>query len=106
MAQAIGEFELLVLMAVLRLGAGAYAPSVREELERRTRRTIARGAVYITLDRLETKGLVTSRVVDAPGAARPRRFYPVAPKGVRAVKRALAAVEVMRQGLEPLLGKA
>lgn len=105
MAQAIGEFELLLLMAVLRLGQNAYAPAVRDELERRTGRAVARGAVYITLDRLETKGLVTSRMGDVDGAARPRRFYQVAPKGVRAVKRALAAVEVMRQGLEPLLGK-
>ena len=102
---AIGEFELLILMAVLRLGSGAYAPAVRDELERRTGRAVARGAVYITLDRLETKRLLTSRVDDGEGS-RPRRYYQVAPKGVRAVKRALAAVEQMREGLEPLLGKA
>ena len=80
----IGEFELLILMAVLRLGPGAYAPAVRDELERRTGRTVARGAVYITLDRLETKKLLSSRVNDEEGS-RPRRYYQVAPRGVRAV---------------------
>ena len=103
---AVGEFELLILMAVLRLGQGAYAPAVRDELEQRTGRAVARGAVYITLDRLETKGLLTSRVGDAGAGSRPRRFYQVPPKGMRAVKRALRAVEQMREGLEPLLGKA
>ena len=105
MAAAIGEFELLILMAVLRLGGDAYAPAVRDELERRTGRAVARGAVYITLDRLETKRLLTSRVEEGEGP-RPRRYYQVAPKGVRAVKRALSAVEQMREGLDPILARA
>jgi PadR family transcriptional regulator, regulatory protein PadR len=102
----LGEFEVLILLAILRLGDTAYPPAVREEIESRARRTVQRGAVYVTLDRLESKGLLLSRVdVAESPAGRPRRFYRVSPKGLRAVKRALAAVERMRLGLEPLLGE-
>lgn len=104
---AIGEFEVLILMAVLRLEQEAYPPRVRAEIEQRTGRTVARGAVYITLDRLETKGLLASRLGGAPDeGGRPRRYYQVSAKGVRAVRRTLSALEQMRAGLEPILGKA
>jgi DNA-binding PadR family transcriptional regulator len=110
---ALGEFETLVLLAVLHLGDDAYPPAVRSEIERRTRRAVARGAVYVTLDRLEAKRLLTSAVIQGSqvgsnpaGGGRPRRFYHVAPKGLRAVKRALDAVERMRAGLEPVLERS
>ena len=106
LAQLLGEFEVLILLAVLRLtDDAAYPPAVRTEIERRAGRSVQRGAVYVTLDRLESKRLLTSRV-DAAGAepGRPRRFYRVSPKGLRALRRALRAVEQMRAGLEPLLG--
>ena len=111
----LGEFETLVLLAVLHLGDSAYPPAVRTEIERRTTRTVARGAVYVTLDRLESKRLLTSNVIhglhglhgsEPARGGRPRRFYRVAPKGVRAVKRALDAVERMRAGLEPVLERS
>jgi DNA-binding PadR family transcriptional regulator len=104
MPSPLGEFEVLILMAVLHLGDAAYPPAVRAEIERRARREVARGAVYVTLDRLEAKGLLGSRLADSesmPG--RPRRSYRVTAKGLRGVRRALAAVERMRVGLEPLL---
>ena len=103
MPSALGEFEVLVLLAVLRLGDQAYPPAVRQEIERRAQRSVQRGAVYVTLDRLEAKGLLTSRQYDDPAAARPRRAYRASPKGLRSVRRALHAVERMRTGLEPLL---
>jgi DNA-binding PadR family transcriptional regulator len=104
MTGALGEFEVLVLLAVLRCGGEAYPPAVRGEIERRAQRAVQRGAVYITLDRLEAKGLLSSRLEDADAAsARPRRFYRVSPRGLRALRRALGAVERMRIGLEPLL---
>jgi DNA-binding PadR family transcriptional regulator len=113
----LGEFETLILLAVLHLSDQAYPPAVRNEIERRTGRSVARGAVYVTLDRLEAKRLLTSDIADGlhglhgldnaepvrPG--RPRRYYRVSPKGVRAVKRALGAVERMRAGLEPILDR-
>jgi PadR family transcriptional regulator PadR len=106
MAAALGEFEVLILLAVLHLGDEAYPPAVRSEIERRARRDVARGAVYVTLDRLETKGLLVSRPAErGADGARTRRAYRAAPKGVRAVRRALAAVERMRVGLEPLLNE-
>ena len=101
----LGEFEVLVLMAVLRLGDQAYPPAVRAVIEERTGRAAARGAVYVTLDRLETKRLLTSRLhdVDAAAGGRPRRYYRASARGLRALRRAVAGMERMRQGLEGLL---
>jgi DNA-binding PadR family transcriptional regulator len=105
-ASALGEFEVLILLAVLHLGDAASPPAVRNEIERRAQRQVARGAVYVTLDRLEAKGLLSSRTDAESGSGRLRRTYRVAPKGLRAVRRALAAVESMRSGLEPLLNRS
>jgi PadR family transcriptional regulator PadR len=101
----LGEFEVLVLMAVLRLGDEAYPPAVRAVIEQRTGRAAARGAVYVTLDRLETKRLLLSRLEDAaPGAGgRPRRFYRPSPRGLQALRRAVSGMARMHQGLEHLL---
>jgi DNA-binding PadR family transcriptional regulator len=104
----LGEFEVLVLLAVLHLNDEARPPAVRAEIERRAQRDVSRGAVYVTLDRLEAKRLLTSetRTTEAlPQGGRPRRAYRVSARGVRAVKRALEAVERMRAGLEPLLNE-
>lgn len=101
----LGEFEVLVLMAVLHLGDAAYPPAVRSAIEARTGRPVSRGAVYVTLDRLEGKRLLASRLEDAaPGAAgRQRRFYRASPRGLKALRRALSAVERMRAGIESVL---
>lgn len=103
----LGEFEVLVLLAVLHLDEAAYPTDVRSEIERRAQRVVARGAVYVTLDRLEAKGLLSSRLdeIRADGA-RSRRSYRISGKGMRALRRALGAVERMRQGLEPLLDES
>jgi DNA-binding PadR family transcriptional regulator len=104
-AAPLGEFEVLVLLAVLHLREAAFPPAVRTEIERRAKRTVARGAVYVTLDRLEAKRLLSSHTAGdhLRASGRPRRNYRVSPKGLRAVRQALAAVENMRAGLEPLL---
>ena len=102
----LGEFEVLVLMAVLHLGEGAYPPAVRSAIEGRTGRPVSRGAVYVTLDRLESKRFLASRLEPAAGngaAGRQRRFYRTAPRGLQALRRALSAVQRMRVGIEPLL---
>jgi PadR family transcriptional regulator, regulatory protein PadR len=99
MAQPLGEFEMLVLLAVLHLSDAAYPPSIRAEIEQRARRDVARGAVYVTLDRLETKGLLASRKA-ADAAGRLRRTFRVSAKGRRALEQSLTAVERMRSGLE------
>ena len=105
-AAPLGEFEVLVLLAVLHLDDRAHPPAVRSEIERRAQRKVARGAVYVTLDRLEAKRLLASHLTNTAAAGRPRRAYSVPPKGLRAVRRALAAVESMRLGLEPLLDQS
>lgn len=102
----LGEFEVLVLLAVLHLGPDAYPPAIRRAIEQRARRAVARGAVYVTLDRLEAKRLLVSDTAPAGAGTRPRHRYEVSPKGLRAVRRALAAVAGMRAGLEPLLGES
>jgi DNA-binding PadR family transcriptional regulator len=99
----LGEFESLILLAVMRLGGDAYPPAVRAEIETRAGRDVQRGAVYVTLDRLEAKGLIGSRAEAAADGTRPRRIYKVTPRGLRALRRALTAVDQMRAGLESLL---
>lgn len=105
----LGDFEVLVLLAVLRLTGRdqpAYGSTIRDELQARANRPIARGAIYITLDRLEDKGLLASRL-GAPTRARDgrtRRLFRTTPAGVRAASRAVALINRMQEGLEPVLG--
>jgi PadR family transcriptional regulator, regulatory protein PadR len=102
----LGEFEVVVLMATLHLGREAFGAAIRDEIERRTGRAIARGAVYITLDRLEDKGLLASELGEASvkRGGRPKRLFRVPPAGVKAVKHSLALLARMHKGLEPILG--
>ncbi|HUU35709.1 MAG TPA: helix-turn-helix transcriptional regulator [Vicinamibacterales bacterium] len=101
----LGEFEVLVLMAVLHLGDEAYPPAVRAAIESRTGRPVSRGAVYVTLNRLEAKRLLGSRLDDSSdgAAGRQRRFYRLSSRGLQALRRALSAVDHMRVGIETLL---
>jgi DNA-binding PadR family transcriptional regulator len=101
MAPPLGEFELIVLLAVLQLGEHAYPVPVRHEIVRRTGRDVARGAVYITLDRLSRKGYLRSWLGDATAerGGRPKRYFAITSKGSRALRESLAALERMREGL-------
>jgi PadR family transcriptional regulator PadR len=101
-----GAFEQLVLLALLRLGPGAYGMTVRREIEARTGRAVALGAVYATLDRLERKRLVSSHDAAEPPpperGARPRRYFTIEPPGRHALTLALTATDRMRADLAPL----
>ena len=104
----LGEFEHLVLLATLRLGDGAYAPAILDEIERRTGRPPSAGSVYVTLDRLEEKGLIRSRL-EAGGeerGGRPRRYVAVTAAGLRRVRASRAALVALWRGLEGLLDGA
>jgi PadR family transcriptional regulator PadR len=103
----LGEFELTVLLAVVRLGKGAYAVAIREEIQRRTGRSASRGAIYITLDRLENKGYLESWLADPTPmrGGRAKRYYRVNPAGVAALKDSWTALQRMWQGLEPVIGR-
>ena len=97
----LGEFELLVLLAVVRLNDDAYGMEVRREIEARAGRDASIGAVYATLDRLETKGLVRSREI-APDKdqGRTRRLYLITADGGRALARTREAIDGMWQGVK------
>ena len=102
MAHLLGEFELLVMLAVRQRPADAYAVTIAEEIRRRVGRRTTRGALYVTLKRLEEKGLLTSSFggAEAERAGRRRRYYSATPAGVKAVDRARAAIAMMSEGLE------
>ena len=101
----LGEFEQLLLLTVLRLGSDAYGADIARDLDTRADRSVSRGALYTSLDRLEHKGLV--RWKSAPGTpARnglPRRVYSVTPTGVAALRESRATLQRMWRGLEHLL---
>lgn len=101
----LGEFELLVLLATMSLGDGAYPVSIARDIEARTGRKASRAAVLITLERLEDKSLVSSRYGDPTPerGGRPKRFFALKPRGVQAVRDAVERIRVMTTGLETLL---
>ena len=103
----LGEFEQLVLLAILRLGDDAYAVPVRDEIERRARRSVARGALYTALERLEAKGLLRSRMSDPlpERGGRSRRYFQVTAPGLAALREARAALLGLWQGLESSLDR-
>ncbi len=98
----LGEFEQIVLLAILRLGEEAYGVPIREEIERRTGRTLTVGALYRTLDRLEHKGYVSSAFSDPTPerGGRSKRYFTVKPLGLRTLRASRAAMSAMWEGLE------
>ena len=101
----VGEFELYVLLAVAHAGDGAYGLAIQREIELRTGRTVAIGAVHATLGRLADKGLLRFRVSDPqpiPGGKR-RKFYRLSPAGARAVRHSAGMLARMLNGLAPEL---
>ena len=95
------------MMAVLHGQDDAYGSAIREEIERRSGRAVSRGAVYITLERLEEKGLLSSSSGEASAArgGRPKRLFRVTAYGLRSVRHSLAQMKRMHAGLEALLGE-
>ena len=107
MAAHLGDFEYAVLLAVLQLKEDAYAVPLRSLIEERTGRTIARGALYTALERLEGKGCLRS-VMKNPSderGGRPRRIFDVTPKGVEALRATHGALLRLSTGLEAILAR-
>jgi DNA-binding PadR family transcriptional regulator len=102
----LGEFEQIVLLAVLRVHGEAYGVPIRREIERRAHRAVTIGALYRTLDRLEAKGFVSSRMSDPTPerGGRSKRIFRVEAVGLRALRQTQKALTVMWDGLD--LGKA
>jgi DNA-binding PadR family transcriptional regulator len=106
-AAVIGEFEQMVLLAVLQRREDAYGITIYEELARHTARPVARGAVYITLDRLEKKGLLKSTLTPptAERGGRAKRTYTLTKAAVQALKASRRTLLSLWAGLEPVLEK-
>jgi DNA-binding PadR family transcriptional regulator len=97
----LGEFEQIVLLAVVRLEDDAYGVPIRREIEARAGRKVTVGALYSTLDRLEAKGLISSWFADptAERGGRSRRYFRVQPEGLQALGRAKEMLDRMWKGV-------
>jgi PadR family transcriptional regulator, regulatory protein PadR len=97
----LGEFEQIVLLAVLRLGDHAYGVPIRREIEQRTARSLTVGALYRTLDRLEAKGFVRSWFSDPTPerGGRSKRYFKVAAPALKALRESRNALAAMWEGV-------
>jgi PadR family transcriptional regulator, regulatory protein PadR len=102
---AVGEFEQMILLAVLQRKEDAYGVTIHDELARHTKRPLARGAVYMTLDRLEKKGLLKSTLSEptAERGGRAKRCYTLTKSAVQALKASRRTLLSLWDGLEPVL---
>ena len=98
----LGEFEQIVLLAILRLGEDAYGVTIRQEIAACTDREPAPGALYTTLDRLEEKGLVKSHMGDPTPqrGGRAKRFFTVTATGIQSVASAQRSFQRLLKGLK------
>lgn len=98
--KALGEFEQLILFAVLKLDGEAFGVRIRQEIEGRTGREVSAGAIYTTLERLENRGYVFGRLdANSSGRGRPRRYYTLQPEGVQELHRSYSQLKDMARGL-------
>jgi DNA-binding PadR family transcriptional regulator len=102
---ALGEFEQCLLLAILHLRDQAYGVSIRQEVERRTSRSVAVGALYTSLARLERKGYVRTELADPTPqrGGRAKRFFTLRPAGAAALRHSRARLDRMWAGLSPNL---
>lgn len=103
----LGEMELMVLLAVMRLGDDAYGVPISNELLNLVGREVALGSVYAALDRMERKGFVTSTLGDPTPerGGRAKRFFRVTPEGSKAIKLTRTALTKLWSGIPLLEGK-
>lgn len=103
----LGEFEQCLLLAIVHLTDQAYGVAIRQEINRRTDRDIAIGALYTSLDRLERKGYLRSTMSDPTSqrGGRSKRYFMVTASGVLALRRARRRLDRMWKGLTPNLRK-
>ena len=102
----LGGFELLVLLALIRLGDNAYGVPISDAIEQSSGREVAIGSVYITLDRLAEKGLVSSRLGEptAERGGRAKTYFRVTAKGLREVRQAQRTLTTLWTGVPQLHG--
>jgi DNA-binding PadR family transcriptional regulator len=102
----VGQHELMVMLAVLRLGREAYGVPIAAEIAAKTGREMLQGSVYATLERLEGKGLVASRLGEATAqrGGRAKRYFKLTAEGVRQVREAQRALEALWVGVPQAKG--
>jgi DNA-binding PadR family transcriptional regulator len=102
----VGGFELLVLLALIRLGDEAYGVPIADAIAESSGREVSQGSVYVTLDRLSRKGFVTSRVGEptAERGGRAKRYFRITAKGLREVRRARQTLITLWNGVPQLQG--
>jgi PadR family transcriptional regulator, regulatory protein PadR len=107
-ADGLGDLELLVMLALLRLGPQAYGVSIAREIERHGRRVVALGSVYAVLERLEGRSLVSSEIGEATPerGGRAKRYFRVTAAGRKVVRAAHDALQGMWRGIPELAGGA
>ncbi len=107
--ETLADFELHVMLAAFRLGPEeAYTVSLADDIQRKTGRSVRRANVYTTLQRLEAKGFVSTRLGDPrpERGGKPRRLVALEPDGITALRSTTAAIRVMAAELEDLIGEA
>ena len=104
--QFLTDFELIILLAALRIGDTAYGVSIANEIEKTARRTVLLAAIYTALDRLEENGLVSSSYGDPTPerGGRAKRFFKVTPRGLKAVKETQRSFVALWTGIPQLKG--
>jgi len=102
MRETLGEFEQMVLLAILHLGEDVYGVPIVDEIARRTGREVAPAAVYVTLRRLEEKGMLTSWLGDSTGerGGKARRYVSVTRSGLESLRASRKALDSMWRGLD------
>jgi PadR family transcriptional regulator PadR len=98
------DFELMIMLAVLRVRDGAYGVPIAREIEETAGRMVTLGAVYLALDRLQQNGLVVSELGEATSerGGRAKRFFRITPKGLRAVRGTQRALVALWRGIPEL----
>jgi PadR family transcriptional regulator PadR len=104
--KALGEFEQLILLAIVRLDEEAYGVSIMDEIEEHTGRDVSESATYLTLQRMERKGLVESRLGEATPerGGRRKRYFAITEEGLDKLRHSASALFGMWDGLDPTLG--
>ena len=105
MPRALGEFEQLILFALVQLEDEAYGASIGRAIEQRTGRQVSAGAIYTALDRLGARGMVTAEVGEPTPqrGGRRRKYYRLEPQGALELRRSVDVIRTMSEGLLPKL---
>lgn len=107
MDRLLTDFELMLLLAILRVGEEAYGVPIAREIKTTAGRNVVLGAVYATLERLEHQGLVASHIGDPTPerGGRAKRYFRLTPRGLRAVKETHRALSALWTNIPELKGR-